>query len=277
MSLHPDVDAVLNGSAKWALVEGDCVEVLAELPPKSVDHVITDPPYSEHVHSKAWAGKRKTPLRDGNGRVTRCAFARQTEIGFEHLDGGVRRGAAEHCERVAKRWSLIFSDIETSHLWFADLTTVGLEFVRTALWVKLNSTPQFTGDRPGIGAEAICIVHPKGRKRWSGGGQAGVFTHPVERTQYSLSDLRINTTQKPLSLMLELVELFTDPGDIILDAFAGGATTGVAALRLGRRFIGVEKRPAMAAAARERLTAEEQGHSLRDARAGQLPMFGGLK
>lgn len=74
--------------------------------------------------------------------------------------------------------------------------------------------------------------------------------------------------------MLELVSLFTDPGEIVLDAFAGSGTTGVACLRLGRRFIGIEKDPKYAAVARERLRAESQGLSLRDARAGQLPMFG---
>ena len=87
---------------------------------------------------------------------------------------------------------------------------------------------------------------------------------------------RVHETQKPESLMLELVELFTDPGDIVLDPFCGSGTTGVACLRLGRRFIGIEKDAKYAAVARERLTAESQGLSLRDARAGQLSLLGGV-
>ena len=75
-------------------------------------------------------------------------------------------------------------------------------------------------------------------------------------------------------LMLELVELFTDPGDLVLDPFAGSGTTGVACLRLGRRFIGIERDAKYAAVARERLVAESQGLSLRDARAGQQSLFG---
>ena len=75
--------------------------------------------------------------------------------------------------------------------------------------------------------------------------------------------------------MLRLVELFTDPDDLVLDPFCGSGTTGVACLRLGRRFIGIEKDATYAAVARERLEAESKGLTLRDARAGQLPMFGG--
>jgi site-specific DNA-methyltransferase (adenine-specific) len=73
--------------------------------------------------------------------------------------------------------------------------------------------------------------------------------------------------------MLELVADFTDPGDLVLDPFCGSGTTGVACLRLGRRFIGVEKDATYAAVARERLEAEARGLTLRDARAGQTSIF----
>lgn len=66
---------------------------------------------------------------------------------------------------------------------------------------------------------------------------------------------------------------FTDTDEIVLDPFCGGGTTGVACLRLGRRFIGVELDAKYAALSTERLRAEENGQSLRDSRAGQIPMF----
>ena len=40
----------------WALVHGDCLEVMAAMPAKCVAHMIGDPPYSEHTHSKQWIG-----------------------------------------------------------------------------------------------------------------------------------------------------------------------------------------------------------------------------
>jgi site-specific DNA-methyltransferase (adenine-specific) len=274
--LHPEIQAVLDGTRRWALVHGDCREVLAGLPPKSVDHVITDPPYSEHVHSKSWAGSRKVALRDGNGRLTRCAFARAKGLEFEHLTPELRAGAAELFGRVTKRWVMCFSDLEGTFEWFRDLVDAKLEFVRTMTWVKEGAAPQYSGDRPGTGAEAICLVHPKGKKRWHGGGKLGVFTYPVERLQYGEHDERINTTQKPMKLMVDLVESFTDPDDIVLDAFAGGATTGIACLRLGRRFIGCELRPEQYETARQRLEAEDEGLLLKDVRAGQTSLFAAL-
>ncbi len=81
-------------------------------------------------------------------------------------------------------------------------------------------------------------------------------------------------TPKPLGLMLELVELFTDPNDLIIDPFAGSGSTLVAALRLGRRAIGIERDPKYHALIVDRLAAERDGSTLRDARAGQGALFG---
>lgn len=67
---------------------------------------------------------------------------------------------------------------------------------------------------------------------------------------------------------------YPGPGDLILDPFAGSATTGVAALRLGRRFTGAEQDAAHHATACERLAAEAAGQTLTQARTGQLPLLG---
>ena len=143
-----------------------------------------------------------------------------------------------------------------------------LSYRRTCVWVKPDGMPQYSGDRPGMGYESIVCSHAAGRSTWNGGGRVGVFVH--NKNSGGKHD---HETQKPLPLMLELVELFTDPDDIVLDPFAGSGTTGVACLRLGRRFIGIEKDPTYAQLARDRLTAEERGSTLQAHRAGQEPLF----
>ncbi len=117
-------------------------------------------------------------------------------------------------------------------------------------------------------------AHTKARRSLVDGGKHGVWTHSLDHAHGGAGKNEHPTT-KPLDLMLDLVRDFTDPGETILDAFAGSGTTGVAALRLGRRFIGIEKDPRYFALACERLRAEEQGTTLQAARAGQVSLFGG--
>ena len=81
-------------------------------------------------------------------------------------------------------------------------------------------------------------------------GKQGVYRYSVVGAGV---DLRCHPTQKPLSLMEALVRDFSDPGELVLDPFAGAGTTGVAALSLGRRFLGWELDPAHAATAQRRL------------------------
>ena len=64
---------------------------------------------------------------------------------------------------------------------------------------------------------------------------------------------RVHPTQKPIRLFECLVADFTKPGDVVFDPFAGSGTTGVAAMRLGRKFVGIELDPRHAATARRRL------------------------
>ena len=265
-------------SAPWALHHGDCLPWLRSLPDKSVDHAIMDPPYSAHVHANARSAVRKTPLTDGKGRIGRAqrdrAISRGVDFGFAHVTPETITAVAAEVSRVVRRWTLIFSDVESCHLWRAALEAAELDYARTMIWQKLGAPPQFSGDRPAVACEAITLVHPKGRKRWNGGGKHGFYTTPIAYNQPGKPDYgRTHPTQKPLELMLALVADFTDPGDIILDPFAGSGTTGVAALRLGRRFTGAEQDATHYATACERLTAEERGQTLAQARAGQLSLL----
>lgn len=256
-------------SKRWQIHHGDCLEWMRTLPDKSVDHVITDPPYSEHVHN----AQRRRVMPDANTRPSRKV--RTADLGFSHLSSDVRTRTASEMARLSRRWCLVFCDIEGASGWIDALQAAGLDYVRTGIWVKPNATPQFTGDRPAVGCEAIVIAHQRGKKRWNGGGKRAVWDTPTELNRGVLGVGRQHPTQKPTDLMVELVSLFTDPGETILDPFAGSGTTGVAVLRLGRSFMGAEKDAGHYATACERLAAEEVGSTLAAARAGQLSLIGG--
>jgi site-specific DNA-methyltransferase (adenine-specific) len=251
---------VLEGRAQWALVNGDACEVLAQIP--RVDHVITDPPYSPHVH-----GKQRRMLRGAGG-----ASVGDAPLGFDALTDNTRSTMALEFARLCARWCLVFSDAESVYLWLRDLTCAGLRHVRTGAWVKVNGQPQLSGDRPAVGFEAIEIAHGAQKCAWNNGGHPAVWQVAIATDRNGRGD-RVHTTQKPIGLMLRLVEQFTNPGDVVLDPFAGSGTTGIACLALGRRFIGVERDQAYAEIARKRLAAEGRGLTLADASSGQCSIY----
>lgn len=217
------------------LYHGDCAEIMPQL--ESVAHIITDPPYSAHVHSNT-RSQRMQSANDRGGRYG-ADVRRNIDLGFDHLSSELREACAKQFTRLAERWVLVFSDVESDHLWRSDLTSAGLDYVRTGAWIKVGATPQFSGDRPATGFEAVTIAHPKGRKRWNGGGKHAVWTHPIVLDR-GRNGARLHTTQKPQKLMQELVGLFTDEGETVLDPFAGSGTTLTAARMLGRKSIGIE-------------------------------------
>jgi site-specific DNA-methyltransferase (adenine-specific) len=247
MSALSTIADVLGGHAQWCVACVDNRAAMASLPPASIDHVITDPPYSDATHKNA------RTLGTASGEM---------DINFAALpdyDWTLRALA------VTRAWVLGFCELEM----LGDYRrAVGERYLRGGVWDRPDGTPQLSGDRPAQAAEGIAIMHSRVVKpEWSAGGKRGMWRHGVER------DERHHPTPKPVPLMLELVADFTKQGELVLDPFCGSGTTGVAAIRLQRRFIGIELDPKYAQVARERLEAETRGLSLSAARVGQIALF----
>ena len=250
----PPTDSPAFDQGPCVLHHGDCLDPvrgLASLPDRCVDHVISDPPYESESHT---SGRRVLGGAGRNkGRGVEIVSAPLT---FECITEDQRVAIAEHAVRVARRWILIFAQLEGVHRWRDVIESAGARYVRTMVWIKPNGQPQLTGDRPGVGYECIVVAHSADvRLRWNGGGKRGFI---IMATDANFSRVpRAHETQKPYDLMAGLVSDFTDPGDIILDPFAGSGTTGVAAIQLGRRFIGWERDAKYHAIAMRRLRGEE--------------------
>ena len=209
------------------IIHGDCRDILPQLDP--VDHVITDPPYEAEAHTMA--------RRQSRGPET---LVEDYCIDFSPIDEATRRLVSEESTRLATGWLLMFCQAEAISLWRAELERAGARWVRAQAWIKPDGTPQFTGDRPSQGWEAIATAWASpGRMKWNGGGKRGFYIHNVNSFG-RLTNGRPHPTQKPLTLMTELVSLFTDPGETILDPLMGSGTTLRAAKDLGRKAIGIE-------------------------------------
>ena len=223
------------------IFHGDCLDVLSTL--ETVDHALTDPPYARDVYARLSAPNshaRSADAKDiGLGRTmklnngARIAALVAGEIG--HIDEMLDPVAVE-LARLVLRWALVFSDVETCHRWRLALEGSGMRYVRTGAWVKPDPMPQFSSDRPAVGFEPATICHAQGKMRWNGGGKAATWTHNISKGEARPD----HPCPKPLPLMRELVSLFTDPGDTILDPFMGSGTTLRAAKDLSRKAIGIE-------------------------------------
>lgn len=225
------------------------------------DVAIFDPPYAAKVHSKA--------VSAGTGG----AGVRRRDLGFGHLTPALQLRLASHAAQV-RRWSVVFTDVESVGAWIAAMRLHGVEYVRSVPWVRW-SQPQMSGDRPPTGAEMICVFHraagvarsgdPKPvRKHWNGPGNRvayrsqdlGPDAEPLARSEYTAKSLRGRdkySCEKPLDLMLALVSDYSDPGETVVDFTAGVGTTVLAAELLGRTGLGFEANAEAAARAGARV------------------------
>jgi site-specific DNA-methyltransferase (adenine-specific) len=233
------------------LYRGDCMEVLPMLPnsvsgTSIADAVITDPPYSDNTHKMAKTNK-------GAGHGTKLiTFACLSDEGFDSIMGA--------CVAASDGWVIATCDYKHAARFYNSPS-----FVRLGAWVKPNPMPQISGDRPGQGFETVLCLHSGLRKKsWNRGGGSGVWMFPV-------TNGALVPTQKPIELISAFVSDFTSEGETILDPFAGSGTTGVAAIQLGRKFIGIEREQKHFDIACKRIEqAAAQGQLFEPARAKQV-------
>ena len=217
---------------------GDCLEVALALP--DVDHFISDPPYEDHMHDSKRG--RKTKIRkDGS--------ADPKPLDFSSI-GEMRQPVADHAQRLSNGWALAFCTPEGVAPWRDAFELSGSKYKRACLWVKPDSAPQFNGQGPAMGAEMFTASWcGKGHASWNAGGRRNVWTYacnPPTRT-------KLHPTEKPIELMCDLVQCFTNPGETILDMFMGSGTTLVACALRGRKAIGIEQKPEYFEAACQRV------------------------
>jgi site-specific DNA-methyltransferase (adenine-specific)/modification methylase len=200
---------------------GDCRDILPTLP--KVDAVVTDPPYG--------IGKDKganTGGLDGSGRYVRRP--KQYEGGWD---------SERPC---ATTFTTILNAGRSTIIWggnyFADLLPQGRRWL---FWDKQNNMPTFSD----------------GEMAWT--SLKGTSVKKFSHYNQCVDDDRAHPTQKPLRLMKWCLGFLPD-AETILDPFMGSGTTGVAAVQMGRQFIGIEKDERYFAIACERIDkAQRQG------------------
>jgi site-specific DNA-methyltransferase (adenine-specific) len=252
--------AALVGDDGYCVIGDNALAVLDRLPPNSIDGLVTDPPYGSGA---LWTSGRKAPpetkyqsygSRDAYG--TFLGEARDQRSWCRWMTW-----CLENALRVCKPGApaCVFIDWRQLPAMTDAFQMAGWVWRGVAVWDK---TKRCRPQKGRFKAQAEFVVWgSKGKMPRERGVPAlpGVFRVPVDpRDKYHMAG-------KPVALMQELVEIVA-PGGTVLDPFAGSGSTGVAAMRSGRSFIGIEMHEPALDVCRERLAAAAQGLTLREAR-----------
>lgn len=244
------------------LMLGDCLEVLPTL--GRFDHIISDPPYEASLHASK--NKLRARLRTDGGPDLKG-------LDFESIDA-IREQVVGMAAAQCAGWFIAFCTVEGTWEWARAINASTLKYKRACAWVKPDSTPQLNGQGPAQGYECfVAAWGGAGQARWNSGGKRGVYTHLVNHQRQGE-----HPTEKPVSLMAEIILDFTKPGETICDPFCGSGSTGVAAIKCGRNFVGIEQDPKWFDLSCRRLSAallEPDFFNEREKKAEQLSILDG--
>ena len=200
----------------YVLHLGDCLEYMKTMPARSVDAVITDPPYGINAEKgTSGFGESKDTVR--------------------HYDDKWIKPGKEIFDQILTKSQSIFV---FGGNYFTD------SLPQSDAWLVWDKTGNIKFQNPFSDCELVWTT---------------LTRKTVKKYTYILQGFigaekkRFHPTQKPVAIMKMLIEDFTKKGDTIFDPFMGSGTTGVAAVQLGRNFIGCEIDPKYFAIAEKRI------------------------
>lgn len=220
---------------------GDGIDGSAKLDARSVDLLLTDPPYNI---SNPYTCESQVPRRlrkDGRDFIMPRGHFGQWDYQFSPLDW-----TTTVLPKV-RGWAVIFCAQEQIGEYSEILRTHKFVAVGTLVWQKTNPVP-FNHEYKPINAWEALVIGKRPGTKFNGSVVHNVFLYKSPSPHE-----RIHPTQKPAGLISQFIELFSDPGDFILDPFAGSATTVVAAMGLQRKILAFENDPALFQAASKRI------------------------
>lgn len=226
---------------KIALYNGDCFNILPDLPENSVDMIFVDPPYFL-----------------SNGGIT-CHAGKMVSVNKGKWD--ISKGVEENyiftqrwlreCQRILTPNGTIWVS-GTSHIIYtvgSAMQSLGYKILNDIAWFKVNPPPNLSCRYFTHSTETIIWA---AKNKYSRHYFNYSLMKKMNNNKQMLSLWAIKApgplekiygkhpTQKPLELLNRIVLASTRPGDIVVDPFCGSSTTGIASFREGRQFIGIE-------------------------------------
>lgn len=209
----------LNGCTATLLL-GDCLELL----PVKADCFISDPPYGDRTH--------KGHDASANGHAG-FGHDRSKRNGIDYV-AWTATEVRSVCQTLPDSgWTCFLSDHTLAREWERELAAVGRYVFAPLPCIVPGRSVRLTGDGPSSWTDWLIVARTKKEIKW--GTLPGYYEGKAGEIQHMGG--------KPLGMMCRIVSDYSRSGDTVADICMGAATTGVACLRTGRNFIGIEKDP----------------------------------
>jgi modification methylase len=254
-----------ESAASHRVLVGNCVAEMAKLPAESVDLVFADPPYNLQLQ-----GDLKRP---DDSRVDAVDDDWDKFASFSAYDDFTRAWLLA-CRRVMKPAATLWVIGSYHNIFRVGALIQDLRFwiLNDVVWRKSNPMPNFRGRRFTNAHETlIWAAREPGAKGYTFNYEAlKAGNDDIQmRSDWTIAlctgderlkggdGKKLHPTQKPEALLARVILAASRPDDLVLDPFCGTGTTGAVAKRLSRRFVGIERESAYAAAAQKRIAAIE--------------------
>ncbi|MEI3129138.1 MAG: site-specific DNA-methyltransferase [Oscillospiraceae bacterium] len=213
----------------YTVVNGDCLDYLGQIPDNSIDLILTDPPYNIAQYS---TGNINLPGRSAlNNDLAEWGL-----IPIDPFD------LLPDFKRIIKPDGniFVFTSYNLIGKWHEAFDSE-FDTFQFFIWHKTNPAPKIFKNGFLNSCEMIACMWNKGHK-WNFSDQRNMhnfFESPICMKPERLSEPK-HPSQKPVRLLEHIVSIASNENDVVFDPFMGVGSTGVAALRNKRRFIGIE-------------------------------------
>ena len=208
------------------LRQGDCLEIMKNIPDKSIDLIVTDPPY-------------KLTSRGGSGTMGGYWKEEKAKKGviFDNNSISCKEYLPEFY-RILKDKTILYLMCNNTNLqeMINVATQSGFKFVKSLIWEKGN---KICGRYYMNCFEYILLFRKGGDKPIKNCGTPDILKVPIKK-QKDINGRNLHDTEKPIELMKILIENSSEQNDFVLDPFMGIGSCGIACKKLNRNFIGIE-------------------------------------
>jgi site-specific DNA-methyltransferase (adenine-specific) len=208
------------------LLNGDCLELMKDIPDESIDLIVTDPPYPTTARGSAG---------NSGGMLQKDINKKGKVFEFNNIN----------CSLYAPEFYRVLKDgthcyIMTNHINLINMlntfTKNGFHFTKSLIWDKGN---KIMGQYYMSQFEYILFFRKGKGKRINNCGTSDMLSIPNKKLKGN-DGKNLHDTEKPIGLMEVLINNSSQENDIVLDPFMGIGSTGIASIKNNRNFIGIE-------------------------------------